>query len=136
MLCYGEVVLVFFGRSLLRASKKGLFLSGQALIPPLLVAGALKKLLFFAACLNFAWKYWNDRTSRLMGFGITLMDPCMVFILDDCSFHVAHIWSKQGILICWRHLVKSKESLNPIFFLGKDLVYIIGAHREMSNYLI
>ena len=43
----------------------------------------------------------------------------MVFILDGCSFHYAHTWSKSGISICWRHLVTSKESTNPIFFFGK-----------------
>ena len=30
-----------------------------------------------------------------------------------------HTWSKSGILICWRPLVTSKESSNPIFFLRK-----------------
>ena len=60
----------------------------------------------------------------------------MVFILDGCSFHYAHTWSKSGISICWRHLVTSKESSNPIFFSEKDLVYIIRAQREMSNHLI
>ena len=43
----------------------------------------------------------------------------MVFILDGCSFHYAHTWSKSDNSICWRHLVTSKESSNPIFFLGK-----------------
>ena len=43
----------------------------------------------------------------------------MVFILDGWSFYYADIWSKKGISICWRHLVTSKESSNPIFFLGK-----------------
>ena len=43
----------------------------------------------------------------------------MVFIIDGCSFLYAHTWSKSGIPICWRHLVTSKESSNPIFFLGK-----------------
>ena len=60
----------------------------------------------------------------------------MVFITDGCSFHYAHTWSKSGISICWRHLVTSKESSNPIFFSEKDLVYIIRAQREMSNHLI
>ena len=32
--------------------------------------------------------------------------------LDGCKFRYAHIWSKSGILICWRHLVTSKESSN------------------------
>ena len=40
----------------------------------------------------------------------------MVFILDGCSFYSAHIWSKSGISIWWRHLVTSKEWSNPIFF--------------------
>ena len=40
----------------------------------------------------------------------------MVFIIDGCSFHYAHTWSKSDISICWRHLVTSKESLNSIFF--------------------
>ena len=40
----------------------------------------------------------------------------MVFILDACSFHYAHIWSKYGISICWRHLFTSKETSYPIFF--------------------
>ena len=40
----------------------------------------------------------------------------MVFIIDGCSFHYAHTWSKAGISICWRHLVTSKRLSNPIFF--------------------
>ena len=60
----------------------------------------------------------------------------MVLILDGCSFHYAHTWSKSGFSICWRHLVTSKESSNPIFFSEKDLVFIIRAQREMSNHLI
>ena len=34
----------------------------------------------------------------------------MVFIIDGCSLHYAHTWSKSGILFCLRHLVTSKES--------------------------
>ena len=45
----------------------------------------------------------------------------MVFILDGCSFHYAHTWSKSGFSICWRHLVTSKKSSNPIFFRKKTL---------------
>ena len=65
--------------------------------------------------------------------------PCMDtmgFIIDGCSFHYAHTWKKSGISICWRHLVTSKESSNPIFFSEEDLVYIIRAQREMSIHLI
>ena len=43
----------------------------------------------------------------------------VVFIIDGCSFHFAHTWSKSGISVCWRHLVTSKESSNPILFFGK-----------------
>ena len=35
-----------------------------------------------------------------------------VFIFDCCSFHYAHVWSKPGISICWRHSVTSKKSSN------------------------
>ena len=38
------------------------------------------------------------------------------FRLDGCSFCYAHIWSKSGISICWKHLVTSKESSNSILF--------------------
>ena len=41
------------------------------------------------------------------------------FKIDGCSFHYAHTWSKSGILICWRHLVTLKESLNLISFYWK-----------------
>ena len=43
----------------------------------------------------------------------------MVLTLDGSSEHGANIWSKSGIAICWRHLVTSYESSNPIFFLEK-----------------
>ena len=59
----------------------------------------------------------------------------MVFILYGCSFYYMHIWSKSGISFCWRHLVTSKESSNPIFF-GKKLVFTIRAQHEMSNHLV
>ena len=45
-----------------------------------------------------------------------------VFILlDGCSVYYAHIWSKSGLSISWRHLVTSKEWSNPIFS-GKYLL--------------
>jgi len=37
--------------------------------------------------------------------------------------HNAHIWSKSGISICWRHLVTSKESSNPIFFRKRHILH-------------
>ena len=46
-------------------------------------------------------------------------EQLMVFISDGCSIHHAHIWSKSVISICWRNLVPSKESSNPIFFSEK-----------------
>ena len=46
----------------------------------------------------------------------------MVFILDGCSFHYAHIWSKSGISICLGHLDTAKESSNSILFLKKTLL--------------
>ena len=47
----------------------------------------------------------------------------MALILDGCSFHYAHTCSKSGFPICWRHLVTSKESSNPIFFLRKKTLF-------------
>ena len=43
----------------------------------------------------------------------------MVFMLDGCSFHYSNIWSKSGISICWKRLLTSKESSNPIYFSKK-----------------
>ena len=54
----------------------------------------------------------------------------MVFILDGCSFHYAHTWSKSGISICLRHSVTSKESSNPIIF-GRDLTKNYGINFHM-----
>ena len=48
----------------------------------------------------------------------------MVFILDGCSFHFAHIWSKLGISICLRHLVSSKESSNPFFSRERPILLL------------
>ena len=59
----------------------------------------------------------------------------MVILLDGCSFHYFRIWSKSGISICSRHLVTSKESLNPGFFLRKDLFYIERAQHVLSYHL-
>ena len=36
----------------------------------------------------------------------------------------AHIWSKLGISICWRHLVTSTVSSNSIFFLRKRSILL------------
>ena len=60
---------------------------------------------------------------------------CLGFILDGCSFHYAHIWSKSGIPICWRHLVTSKEWSNLIFIFGKEF-FIIRALHVLSYHLI
>ena len=46
----------------------------------------------------------------------------MVFILDGCSFHYAHICGNPGISICRRHFVTSKESSNPIFFRKRPIL--------------
>ena len=43
----------------------------------------------------------------------------LTMVKDGCSFHYTHTWSKSDISICWRHLVTSKESSNPIFFSEK-----------------
>ena len=65
------------------------------------------------------------------------MSGCsMVFILDGCSIHYAHTWSKSGISICWRHFVTLKVIKSDFVFVKKDLVFIIRAQREMSNHLI
>ena len=45
----------------------------------------------------------------------------LTMVKDGCSFHYTHTWSKSDISICWRHLVTSKESSNPILFLWKCL---------------
>ena len=59
-----------------------------------------------------ARKPWrNEKHTLLHGF----------FILDGCSFHYAYIWSESGISICWRHLVKSKETHPKCFFFGNSL---------------
>ena len=47
---------------------------------------------------------------------------CMVFTLDGCPFHYAHIWSKSGISICCRQLVTSNSS-NPLFFSQKSILH-------------
>ena len=46
-------------------------------------------------------------------FQLMSKNMTVFFILDGCSFHYAHIWSKSGISICWRHFVTSKEPSNP-----------------------
>ena len=56
---------------------------------------------------------------------------CMLLTLAGSSEHGALIWSKSVISICWRHLVTSKESSNPIFF-GKGLFFIISARYVLS----
>ena len=45
----------------------------------------------------------------------------LFFIRDGCSFHYANIWSKSGMSICWRHLVRSKESSNAKNNFGKGI---------------
>ena len=65
------------------------------------------------------------------------------FIVLKHSYHgFYNIWllislcaQMECISICWRHLVTTKESSNPIFFSEKDLVDIVGAQREMCNHL-
>ena len=54
---------------------------------------------------------------------IPILWPTMVFIIDGGSFHYAHTWSISGILNCWRPLVTSEESSNPIFFLRKKTLF-------------
>ena len=79
--------------------------------------------------------FWFEMKSNIQYTELYELVYPMVFILDGCSFHYAHTGSKSGISICWRHLVTSKESLNPIFS-EKNLVFIIRVQREMNNHLI
>ena len=53
----------------------------------------------------------------------------MVFRLDGCWFHHAHIWSKSGISIFGKHLATSKESSNPIFF--SEMTYFTSYVRNI-----
>ena len=64
----------------------------------------------------------NDKKIHIFYNFVLFNIKNMVFIIDGCSFNCAHTWSKSGISICWRHLVTSKESSNPIFFSEKDLI--------------
>ena len=41
----------------------------------------------------------------------------------------AHTWSKSGISICWRQLVKAKESSNPMKF--SEITYFTSYVRNM-----
>ena len=66
-------------------------------------------------------KWFVNRTLYAPNQGTML--HVMVFILDGCSFHYAHTWSKTGFSICWRNLVTSKESSNPIFFSRKNTLF-------------
>ena len=69
-------------------------------------------------------------------FTITLVYP-MVFILDGCSFQNAHIWSKWGNSIFWRHLATSKESSTPIFLVRKRtiLIHTCATYSELPSYI-
>ena len=106
--------------------------------------GDIKHYLFLpgkAANRRDEWTDWlrevkGQGANSLLRRGRAVRGTSMVFILDGCSFDYAHTWSKSGISICWRHLVTSKESSNPILFSEKDLVFIIRAQREMGNHLI
>ena len=46
------------------------------------------------------WDTWTcskDKTTFFHLFPFTVVINTMVFILDGCSFHVAHVWCKQGL---------------------------------------
>ena len=60
----------------------------------------------------------------------------MVRILDGSSKHGAHVRSKSGVSICWRHLVTSKESSNPILFLERlTLLHTCATFSELPSYI-
>ena len=62
--------------------------------------------------------------------------PSHVLILDGSSEHGAHIWSKSGISICWRHLVTSRDS-SCIFFSQKSpiLLHTCETWPELPSYI-
>ena len=78
-------------------------------------------LLLFALCLQSLFSVYRHLTNT--GFSTLLSTPLlpMVFIIDGCSIHHAHTWSKSGFSVWSRHFVTSKESLNLIFFPKKTL---------------
>ena len=51
----------------------------------------------------------------------------MVLILDGSSNHGAHIWSKLGISVCWRH--SERNCLNPFYHIvsGNSLLNSLNA---------
>ena len=60
----------------------------------------------------------------------------MVFIVNDCYDHYAHIWSRSGVSNCWRHLVTSKKSSNPFFRRKRPLLHHTCATcSELPSYL-
>ena len=70
--------------------------------------------------------------------GLTYMKAWYLYYTDTygSSEHCAHIWSKSGIPICWRHLVTSIELSNQILFFRNDLFYFIPAQTcpELPSY--
>ena len=55
----------------------------------------------------------------------------MVFILDGCSFHVAHVWYINKVFF------RKKIGFDDSFDVTKSkcLIYSMCAHSEMSNHL-
>ena len=60
----------------------------------------------------------------------------MVLIIDGSSAQGAQIWRNWYISICWRHLVISKKSSNPIFFRKRPILFPTCATcSELPSYI-
>ena len=62
--------------------------------------------------------------------------PRMLLILDGNSEISAHVRSNFWYLISLRHLIRSSEVKNPIFFFRKDLFLFMRAQHVLNNHLM
>ena len=74
----------------------------------------MDSLSFFRLYFSY-WPYrWPTDMNRPMTVTSFIVYLIHGFCIDGCSFYFAHISSKSGISIYWRHLVTSNGSSNPI----------------------
>ena len=77
---------------------------------------------------------WVGRSLANVALHHNYQLSCYLCILDRCSENSAHILSKSDISICWRHLVTSKESSNPIFLRKRPiLLYTYAKCSELPS---
>ena len=79
---------------------------------------------------------WVSRHLKIIFFAFLSFPTHYGSCINGNSKIGAHVRSYHCYLMCFRHLIRSREDTNPIFIFGKDILSFIVAQHVLSYHLI